>query len=898
MTPPQLDRAKQLFAEAIDLPASEQAHLLKRAQREESPEVARHFAQLLADYQAAEAAGFLGMPAASEEAKLTVRQSMAGLSPTVDFGQGETLSSSLLQAAKPGPVLADDYEILDELGRGGMGTVYRAYQRSLNRQVAVKIIPTHLVRSPEQSARFYLEAEAAARLDHPGIVSVQEVGERNGVHYYTMQLVTGGSLDRYVGGGERLTRRRAAELIEAVSRAVQYAHDRAVIHRDIKPANILLDESGAPRLTDFGLAKFTNTSDQLTMTGQVMGTPSYMAPEQAEGQSEAISTQTDVYSLGATLYALLAGKPPFSGETLFSTLQQVQNAAPAPLPADVPLDLRTICQKCLEKSPADRYASAGDLADDLRRYLDGFPIAARRAGPRRRLVAWARRNPREAMLVGAVAATLLMGFLLSTALYLRAERNLQLANTNLALADAEAAKLEAAVEDTLLFASENLLVDAPGMQETRRTLLENARDYFEGQLAQDRLAPAKAADVHRRLGEVERSLGQFQAAEQSFDRAIEQYDKALAAGGLAASERADYQMQLAQVHREYAQLGQARMTLAAEDVRQDMSTTAGERAPRSSAERARGLELFARHAQRCLELRREVAESRPEEWETQRLVASAEMNLATARAQQSAQSRDPQARTSAAQLLDAAQQTRQAIVSKHPQPEQVLADLALGHEAQAQLSLAAAEDALEAEKKRFEEDALRARLASIRQLAKIPASRFDRRLNNLAATAWQACGDSYFNLEKPEKALECFEHARNYRQQMLFRDPDVSEFRLTLARVEYDLAQIELALGDSAASLGLMRDCQRTLAEGLLVRPDDGKPAEMLAIYTTSYAQRLAAVELRSEATALVRDGLQLLGDAAVDARRRGTPIPDVQQRVTTLEQARAQLAADGDSTT
>lgn len=885
MNPAQLDRAKQLFAEAIDLPESEQAALVERAATHEPPEVASHLAQLLADYHAAEQAGFLGAPAGASNVGDTVQQPAAEVSQTVDFVDGETVPGGQPPTAAPAAVLADDYEILEELGKGGMGTVYRAYQRSLNRYVAVKIIPTQVVRTPEQSARFYLEAEAAGRLDHPGIVSVQEVGERNGVHYYAMQLVSGGSLDRYVGGSERLTRERAAELIEGVSRAVQYAHDRAVIHRDIKPANILLDDEGNPRLTDFGLAKFTNANDQLTMTGQVMGTPSYMAPEQAEGDGDAIATQTDVYSLGATLYALLAGKPPFSGETLFSTLQQVQSASPTPLPPSVPLDLRTICQKCLEKSPADRYASAGDLADDLRRYLDGFPISARRAGPRRRLMAWARRNPNEAVLVAVVAATLLLGFLVSTALYFRAERNLQLANTNLALADAEAAKLESAIEDTLIFASENLLVDTPGMQETRRTLLENARDYFEGQLAEGRLSPVKAADVHRRLGVVERSLGILDSAEQSFERAIDRYDEVLAATDLAPDQRAEYELQLAQVHREFAELGQVMKTFAAED------------ADRNAAKRERGLQLFAGHAQRCLQLRRSAAEARPDDMETKRLVASAQMNLATASAQQAIHLGDTSFRDRAIELVESAQRTRMAILGKHPEPEKVLADLALGHEARAQHYLAEANEASKVKQKSLRESALRERLDSIRQLGQIPPSRFDRRMDDLAATAWQACGDSYYNLGKPEKAIECFEHARNYRQQMLFRDPDVSEVRLSLARVEYDLAQVQLAMKNPQASGDLIRDCQRTLAEGLLVRPDDGKPAEILAAYTTSYAKRLAAVDLRQEAGALVRDAIQLLRDAEEDASRRGKPIPNVAARISTLEEAQSELAAAGDTT-
>ena len=231
-----------------------------------------------------------------------------------------------------------------------MGVVYKAYHRSLRRTVALKIITGGGLRDEVDIARFHIEAEAAARLDHPGIIPVYDVGEHQGNHYYAMAYVEGPPLSSFVGASaKKLPPRRAAEIMEQVCRAVQYAHDRAVIHRDLKPANIMLENEEIPRLADFGLAKNMHEEEGLTMTGQVMGTPSYMAPEQARGKLDEISNRTDVYSLGATLYALLAGKPPFAGGTMLETIRQVVRADPEPLTQIVhaiPQDLQTICEKC------------------------------------------------------------------------------------------------------------------------------------------------------------------------------------------------------------------------------------------------------------------------------------------------------------------------------------------------------------------------------------------------------------------------------------------------------------------------------------------------------------------------------------------------------------------------
>jgi serine/threonine protein kinase/Tfp pilus assembly protein PilF len=333
-------------------------------------------------------------------------KSVAGVA---DAGPSDSLHTpDGKKAARSAKIISDfgDYELLEEIGRGGQGVVYRAHQKSLNRIVALKVIGLGPWTTERHLKRFRREAEAAASLEHPGIVPIHEVGERDGQCYFSMKFVEGGQLDEIVKH-EPLSIRRAVELVAKVARTVHYAHEHGILHRDIKPGNILLDRGGEPHLTDFGLARLVEADSTVTGTLDVLGTPSYMAPEQAAGNNTEISCNTDVYGLGAVLYQLLTGHPPFAGGTTYETVKLLLEAEPRPprqLNPKIDRDLSTICLKCLDKDPKRRYSSALALAEDLEHWLKHEPIRAKPSGLFTHTRKWVRRNPSTTVLVTLLLA--------------------------------------------------------------------------------------------------------------------------------------------------------------------------------------------------------------------------------------------------------------------------------------------------------------------------------------------------------------------------------------------------------------------------------------------------------------------------------------------------------------
>lgn len=364
-----------------------------------------------------------------------------------------------------GPRRFGDYLLVRKLGQGGMGVVYEARQLSLNRTVALKMIRAGEFADAEERLRFQNEVETVSRLDHPGIVPIMEVGAVGDQRYYSMKLVAGGNLAEQLGrytGDFKAT----ALLMIGVAEAVHHAHQRGVLHRDLKPANILIDADGRPHVSDFGLAKWSGKEGTITVSGEIMGSPAYMAPEQASGDRAAITTATDVYGLGAVLYTVLAGRPPFVGESVLDTLDQVRDRVPDSATKSnprVPRDLDLICRTCLEKDPRRRYSSAIALAEDLGRWLAGRPIAARRVGVITRSWMWCKRRPGLAALTAALIVALAGGFFGVASQWRRAQNNFQLAsraNADLKTANTGLRRTQAVLRRTLYAAHMNLVQNA------------------------------------------------------------------------------------------------------------------------------------------------------------------------------------------------------------------------------------------------------------------------------------------------------------------------------------------------------------------------------------------------------------------------------------------------------
>jgi tRNA A-37 threonylcarbamoyl transferase component Bud32 len=338
-------------------------------------------------------------------------------------------SQARTEAAEVGTHLKyfGDYELLEEIARGGMGIVWKARQTSLQRDVAIKMIRNGALAGTEEVARFMREAQAAANLQHPNIVAIHEVGEHGGQHYYSMDYVAGRNLAALVQDGP-LPPQRAARYVKTIAGAVHFAHQRGTLHRDLKPLNVLIDADDQPRVTDFGLAKLMKGDSGMTQSGVPMGSPSYMPPEQAAGRLADVGPASDVYGLGAMLYELITGRPPFRRSTPMATLVDVLEAeptAPRRLKAEIPVDLETICLKCLEKSPSARYPTARALAEELDRFLKGEPIQARPASPVRKVVSWSRQHLGTLAALAALAVVALafgVFYLIEENAFLRAQQ--------------------------------------------------------------------------------------------------------------------------------------------------------------------------------------------------------------------------------------------------------------------------------------------------------------------------------------------------------------------------------------------------------------------------------------------------------------------------------------------
>lgn len=516
-------------------------------------------------------------PSAVEDPKLAVTMppahapASAGTAETVPPAPAVAVATPMAgtgsPAAPPARGLAmpqvPGYEILRELGRGGMGVVYKARQVKLQRVVALKMVLAGAHAGAEQLARFHTEAEAVAHLQHPHIVQIYEVGEHEGLPFFSLEFVDGPSLAERIGGKPQPVE-LAARMSQRLARAMAYAHQHGIIHRDLKPANVLLTAEGEPKVTDFGLAKRLESDASQTRSGTLMGTPNYMAPEQARGEVREVGPLADVYALGVILYEMLTGRTPFLGASILDTLHLVRTQEPVPpsrLQPKVPRDLETICLKCLEKDPAKRYSSAQMLADDLDRFLAGEPIQARPVSAPERLWRWCRRNQRVAALSAAVLLLLVSLAVGSTAFSVVVSRQAEQLRQQKAVAEkardqaraserqAQSARQEAerAAEvarqaqsqaelarqraekqrelaigalDTLVTKVQNQLGDTARTFRLKRELLQTA---FEGldQVAANSEAGSGAADqtraeAHLRMGRLFVQLGHPESARREY----------------------------------------------------------------------------------------------------------------------------------------------------------------------------------------------------------------------------------------------------------------------------------------------------------------------------------------------------------------------------------------------
>ena len=478
----------------------------------------------------------------------TPAQAAASPAEGASFQTAPLPESQWPKIASPWPA-TPGYEIVEELGRGGMGVVYRARQTALKRDVALKMILAGAFAGQSELRRFANEAEAIARLDHPNIVQVYEIGEADGRPFIALEFLEGGSLAGKLAGKPQPPR-QAAEMIATLADAVEFAHQRGIIHRDLKPANVMFDRHGTMKITDFGLAKQLEGESAGTRTGDVMGTPAYMAPEQAGGATKQLGPPCDVYALGVILYEMLTGRPPFHGEESVDTLLAVLSEEPLPprrLTAHIPRDLETICLKCLEKSPARRFASAGELAADLRRFLNYEPIAARPPGAIERTAKWVRRHPVRA--VAAAASVLLLAASSAGFAYHARTLSRQLSETEHQRQRAEA-DLDLALDtvDKLVerLTGENL-ASLPKSDPIRRDFLEITLAFCQGLLGENPGEPGvrwRMARARRQSASIQQIFGNVEQAEADYRQGIRDLDALVA----EFPQRPEYRRDLAATH--------------------------------------------------------------------------------------------------------------------------------------------------------------------------------------------------------------------------------------------------------------------------------------------------------------------------------------------------------------
>ncbi len=654
--------------------------------------------------------------------------------PAPARGMGQPLPSGR-RPAPPRPALPG-YEIIEEIGRGGMGVVYKARHVRLNRLVALKMILAGAHASADQIARFHIEARAVAQIQHPGIVQIHEDGDHEGLPYFSLEFVPGGSLSQSIDGKPQPPR-SAAMMVIALCRAMAEAHSRGVIHRDLKPANVLLTIHGQPKITDFGLAKQMDADSRQTRSGAIMGTPSYMAPEQAWGQTHEIGPLSDQYALGAILYEMLVGRPPFQGATALETLELARNqepVSPTRLQPRLPIDLETICLKALQKDPAKRFPDAAAMAEDLRRFLDGEPIVARPVGNLERLWRWCRRNPRVA---GLAAAVVLLGFAITVGSAAFAA-SLKTLNGKLARSVEEEARARQIAQSREQAAIAAMRAEAEA-REKEQQARQKAEALVQGAFAQNR----NALEAHRVLSVLlnQRLLsiaGTHALREELINTTLTGLEATIAS-----------LEQLGTVARDKEGFALATRTLAG----------INQRAGQIAMEYGKYDETD-RYFRRMDELARELAASDPDALEPVKVMASVKATLAGFQMDQIG---DAEA---ALKLYDQALALRRKWLAREPSDDEAKRGVAniLGAIARAQLQVG---NPAAARERYREEIDLRDQFS--------PALADQLEVRRERAGLEEKLGDLNVSLGDPAAGRECFERALRLRRELAAQNPEETQ---------------------------------------------------------------------------------------------------------------------------
>jgi serine/threonine protein kinase/tetratricopeptide (TPR) repeat protein len=744
------------------------------------------------------------------------------------------------------------YEILEELGRGGMGVVYLARQLTLNRLVAIKMVLGGGSAGAEQLARFQAEGQAVAALQHPNIVQIHEVGQHDSLPYFSLEFVDGGSLDKTLKGQPQPPL-AAAKLTETLARAMQRAHDQSIVHRDLKPANILLTQDGTPKITDFGLAKQLNSDSTHTKSGVLLGTPSYVAPEQARGDVKEVGPAADIYSLGAILYELMVGRPPFLGTTYLDTVMQVLRddpVAPTRLVPQIPIDLETICLKCLQKDPARRYRSADELAEDCRRFQLGEPILSRPISQLERMVSWSRRNPRMASLIATVVALLVLVVVgsLAAAYMINGERQEALLaqrtaetaeqtarkaeeaaklSEQAAISSAEEAKRNAAAalkQSQLSLTTLQLLVDkvqrqldqVPGMQDLKKSLLQTAVEGLDKVAANYENSPSVEATrlaAHYQMGNLFRQMGASLQAVREFERAYE-----------VAQRRADAEPQNAA-----SQENLTLVLLTLGDVELDLSRNLS------------AASLHYREAQRILE----ALQQRPPEQlanvnplVTRQRLAEVHMRIGTTHLRLGVPAK-------ALESYQRALELRQAILAQEPDAAAWKVNVANSHQALAevQLSLANTDQA--------QQEYQRA-LGLVEGVAKAhpDAPVIREQLANMTGDY----GDLCLRLRQLDQAEDYLRRSHKLQSELAAEDTTNIDRQGSLALSHYRLGVLAEIRGDGAASAVALAECLAIRRQNVAL--DDSHKSRVMELMLV-----LARVGETDEADGIAKGLLENSGD-------------------------------------